>query len=185
MDTTTAAGAIASNIQHQRKLRDLTQSRLATLAGVPRSTLAHIEVGNANPTLQVLLRLAGALHLSIDELLTPPRARIAHYPRAALPTRKRGRATVYKLLPHAIPGMEIDRFELPVGVKLGGIPHSPGTQEYLCCERGQIRLRVHGQSIALDAGDVATFPGDQPHSYENAGDTDAVAFSVVTLAPLA
>ena len=40
-------------------------------------------------------------------------------------------------------------------------------------------------SITVDTpGDVATFAGDQPHSYQNDGDGAAIGFSVVALAPM-
>ena len=44
---------------------------------------------------------------------------------------------------------------------------------------------VAGERLELGAGDVAAFAGDQRHSYENPGRSPAVAFSVVTLAPVA
>jgi quercetin dioxygenase-like cupin family protein len=80
--------------------------------------------------------------------------------------------------------MEIDRMTLGPSKRLTGQPHRPGTQEYLCCERGQLTLRVAGERFALEPGDVAAFPGDQRHSYHNEGRETAVGFSVVTLAPL-
>ena len=51
--------------------------------------------------------------------------RRAFYPRGALPVRERGQATLRKLLPDAIPGMEIDRIELPPRARMAGMPHTP------------------------------------------------------------
>jgi quercetin dioxygenase-like cupin family protein len=42
---------------------------------------------------------------------------------------------------------------------------------------------VSGERFDLEPGDVATFPGDQAHSYQNDGRAPAVAFSVVALPP--
>jgi len=81
--------------------------------------------------------------------------------------------------------MEIDRMELAPGGRFQGVPHRPGTHEYLCCERGRLVLHVAGERLDLEPGDVAAFAGDQRHSYENRGRAPAVAFSVVTLAPVA
>ena len=64
-----------------------------------------------------------------------------------------------------------------------GIPHTPGTREYLTCESGQIQLVASGESFVLDPGDVVVFRGDQKHSYHNPVLDPAVAYSVVALAP--
>ncbi|HKA87379.1 MAG TPA: XRE family transcriptional regulator [Haliangiales bacterium] len=181
------AANLAENLRYVRERRGLTQSQLAKLCGVPRSTIANVETGAANPTLSVLARVAGALQLSLEELLSAPRARCQLFPKGSLPLQARGRggkALVHKLLPHAIPGMEIDRMELAAGERMAGIPHRPGTHEYLYCEDGALTLWVAGQRFDLGPGDVAAFPGDQAHTYANAGARPAVGFSVVTLAPM-
>jgi quercetin dioxygenase-like cupin family protein len=78
--------------------------------------------------------------------------------------------------------MEIDRFELPPKAKMVGVPHTPGTREYLTCERGTIQLIASGERVTLSEGDIVAFRGDQRHSYENPGLSPSVAYSVVVLA---
>ena len=175
-------GRIARNVKQLRLARGATQAQVARLAGVPRATWTNLESGAANPTVSVLRRAALALQVSIEELLLEPRAECEHFPRGALPTRTQGQATVRKLLPHAIPGMEMDRIELPPGGRMPGVPHTPGTREYLTCERGTIALVASGERVTLSEGDVVGFRGDQKHSYENPNATAAVAYSVVVLA---
>jgi len=182
------AATLASNLRYVRQRRGLTQQALARLAGLPRSTIAQAETSSGNPTLAVLARLTGALHLSIEELLSPPHAQCRLFPKGSLPVSSRGKgglASVQKILPDPIPGMEIDRIELAPGARMTGIPHRPGTREYLACEKGKMTLWTAGQKFDLSPGDVAAFQGDQPHSYHNDGSVVAVGFSVVTLASLA
>jgi transcriptional regulator with XRE-family HTH domain len=177
---------LASNLRYIRQQRGLTQQELAKLCGVPRSTVGQMETGSCNPTLSVLARLAQALQISIEEILSTPRARCAVYPKGTLPVVSRGRGgtvRVQKLLPEPIPGMEIDRMELQPGARMTGVPHRPGTREYLSCERGQLTFWAAGERYTLSPGDVAAFQGDQAHSYQNDGDVVAIGFSVVTLAP--
>jgi XRE family transcriptional regulator, regulator of sulfur utilization len=178
------ATRLANNVAQLRETRGVTQEQMAKLAGVPRATWAHLESGHANPTLTVLNRCAGALQVTIEELIRAPRSEVKRYPAAVLPTRTRGVVTIRKLLPDPIPGMEIDRMELPPGARMNGVPHVPGTTEYLTCERGQILLVASGESWTLVAGDVVVFRGDQRHSYANQGDRTAVGYSVVVLARL-
>src|SRR2546425_8251647 len=69
--------------------------------------------------------------------------------------------------------------------RLTGIPHTPGTREYLTCESGRIELVVAGEKWLLQPGDVVSFRGDQRHSYANPARATAVGYSVVLLAPIA
>jgi transcriptional regulator with XRE-family HTH domain len=173
---------LAANVGHLREARGMTQQQIAKLAGVPRATWAHLESGMANPTLSVLNRAAAALQVSIEELIAPPRAAAKHYPSETVPVKIRGAVRVRKLLPDPIPGMEIDRMEIPPRAKMVGVPHTPGTTEYLTCELGEILLVASGESYRLSPGDVVVFRGDQRHSYSNTGDKTAVGYSVVVLA---
>jgi len=178
---------LAHNLKEIRELRGLTQAQLARLCEVPRSTIANIEAGDSNPTLWVLARLAGALHLSLEELLARPRARCQLFAAGSLPENEYHRSGLVRLrhlLPHPIKGMAIERMELEPAARFVGSPHAPGTQEFLYCERGRIKLWVAGDIFELERGAVAAFAGDQRHSYQNPGRTSAVGFSVVSLAPI-
>jgi transcriptional regulator with XRE-family HTH domain len=177
------AARLAANIRQLRESRGLTQEQMARLSGIPRATWGHLESGGANPTLSVLHKVALALQVPLEELTSAPRATSRHYPREALDTHKQGDGTVRKLLPDPIPGVVIDRMEIPSGGRIPGVPHMPGTREYLTCEAGEILLVVAGESSRLAPGDVVVFRGDQRHSYRNPGTRTAVGYSVVILAP--
>ena len=177
------AGWLARNLKGLREARGATQVQLAKLAGIPRATWAHLESGASNPTLTVLHRVASALQVTLEELVARPRASARLYPLASLPVRQRGAGLLRKLLPDPLPGMEFDRMELPARVRITGVPHTPGTREYLACEAGQLALVASGERFLLQVGDVVVFRGDQKHSYENPGERTAVGYSVVLLAP--
>ncbi len=185
-----ALGNIAQNLalsmEALRHKRGLTQSALALLASVPRSTVTHLESGTGNPSLANLAKIAGALQVSIEELLARPRTSCQLIKSESLPMQRRsqGVATIYKLLPDPIPGMEMDRIAINAGGRMGGVPHVAGTKEYLTVIQGEITVHVAGQGYRVSAGDVLAFPGDQAHSYQNTGTQKAVGFSVVVLAPV-
>jgi transcriptional regulator with XRE-family HTH domain len=178
-----AAGHLGRNIAALREARGQTQQAIARLAGIPRATWTNLESGAANPTLAVLVKVAAALQVRLEELIEPPRRIGRLYRAASLPTRTRGAVTVRKLLPETIAGLEIERMELPAGATMGGVPHAAGTREYLTCERGQIELSAGGASWTLGSGDVVVFRGDQKHGYRNPGTAPAVAYSVIAFAP--
>jgi transcriptional regulator with XRE-family HTH domain len=173
---------LASNILTLRETRGLTQQQMAKLSGVPRATWANLESGASNPTLGVLVRVAAALQIRIEELIGPPKASVRFYRAEDLPLRSRGNVTLRKLLPDALAGFEIERMEFAVGASMVGVPHTPGTREYFACEVGEIELVAAGERWRLAPGDTVAFRGDQRHSYFNPGATAAVGYSVVVLA---
>lgn len=176
---------LADNIKAVREARGLSQQQIAQSAGIPRATWTHLESGAANPTLAVLIKVANALQVRLDELLAPPRqpARLLHA--SELPTRQRGQVAIRKLLPEPLPGLDLERMVLPPGARMTGVPHTPGTREYLTSERGTVELAVAGARYTLAEGDVVSFRGDQRHAYHNPGTTTAVAYSAIAFAPVA
>ncbi|HEY4223883.1 MAG TPA: XRE family transcriptional regulator [Myxococcota bacterium] len=177
-----AAHFLADNLRQLRLARGLTQAKVAESAGLPRPTYANLETGSSNPTLQVLVRVAAALQVSLEELLSPPRAAVRFFPKGSLPSKTRGDVVVQNLLPDALPGLQLERMELAVGARMKGTPHVAGTREYLSCERGVVELVASGEAFKLNEGDAVVFRGDQAHSYRNGGTSKAIAYSAVLLA---
>ncbi len=175
---------LAENIRAVREARGLSQQQIARAAGIPRATWTNLESGGANPTLAVLVKVANALQVRLDELLAAPRRAASHHRAADLVVRKRGEVSVRKLLPEPLPGLDLERMELLPGARMAGVPHTPGTREYLTCESGTVHLHVAGEQYILAPGDVVTFRGDQRHGYHNPGTTKAIAYSVIAFAPV-
>ncbi len=172
---------LATNVRLLREARSATQAEMARLAGVPRATWGHLEAGSANPTLNVLDRVATALQVPIEELTGAPRAAGRIHRKETLKVRRQGDGVIRQLLPDPIPGVVLDRMELPAGGRIPGVPHTPGTREYFTCESGQFVVSVAGESFAVGPGDVVAFRGDQRHSYHNPGTAAAAGYSVVLL----
>src|SRR5262245_28432814 len=108
-DETERAGRhLARNLTSLRHARRLTQDALAGAAGLPRSTIANLESGEANPSLVVLVEVAGALRRA-DR-------RAARRAQGAQVDPRGNRLTATWLWR-----------------RLGGTPHPPGTREYFTC----------------------------------------------------
>lgn len=176
---------LGHNIVSLRKKRGLSQFQLAKRSDLPRSTISNFESGIGNPSLQNLVKLSSALQISIEELLSSPRSECLLIKSENIPvqSRQNGQAHIYKLLPDKISGAEIDRIELAIGGRMGGVPHLDGTKEYFICEQGEIQLAVSGQKFQLKPGDVLSFRGDQPHSYSNNSKVKAIGYSIVFVTP--
>ena len=167
------ASHLARNLQSLRHARGLTQDVLAKAAAVPRSTIANLESGDGNPSLAVLVKVAGALGVPIDELLASARASVRHWPASEVASRSRGRGiTIRDLVPEPVPDEMMELMDFEPGAVMGGTPHLPGTREFFTCLAGRVNLLVAGERYVLDEGDVLAFPGNLPHSYQNA---DALA----------
>jgi len=179
-----AGSNLAANIRELRNARGVTQEQMARISNIPRPTWANLESGSSNPTLSVLVKVANALQVPVEELIGAPRATVKLYKSDALPASTRGKVKLRKLLPDVIAGLEIDRMEFPAGAYMAGVPHTPGTREYLTCETGTVQLSVAGESWDLEPGDVLVFRGDQKHGYRNPGTQTSIAYSVVALAPV-
>jgi transcriptional regulator with XRE-family HTH domain len=173
---------LAVNVRQLRDVRGMSQAQLAKAAGIPRPTWTNIESGAANPTLAVLLKVAAALHVRVEELLAAPQTDGRLFKAEELKVSRRGKVVIRKLLPEQLRGLDIERLELPSGASMIGVPHTAGTREYLTCERGSVELSVRGRTFVLEAGDVVVFAGDQRHGYRNAGRGLAIAHSVITFA---
>lgn len=177
---------LAHNLIEIRQRRNLTQNELAKLVDLPRSTIANIESGKGNPSLQNLAKLSSALHTPIDQLLSPIEAICVLTKAVDTPvqTRVQGQVKIFKLLQENITHMEIDRIEIQAGFTMKGSPHLPGTKEYFHCIQGEFIVKIAGVEYSLVKGDTLGFPGQSHHSYINTGKSTAVGLSVVVPAPL-
>ena len=177
---------LAHNIEQLRVGKGMSQQQLAKQAGIPRSTLTHLESGVGNPSLHNLVKISLALSVSIEELLSKPRTECVLISARDVPITRRsqGHALLYKLLPDRIKGIEIDRMELAPEAAMGGHPHLEGTKEYLTVIQGEILVHVAGEKFQVKEGDVFAFPGNQPHSYRNLKRTTSIALSVVLPIPV-
>lgn len=168
-DTERVGAHLARNLASLRHARRLTQDGLATAAAVPRSTIANLESGDANPSLAVLVKVATALQVPIDELLASPRAKVRRWRAEDVGLHQRGRGiTERPLVPEPVPDQMCSLMDFAPGAVMGGTPHLPGTREFFTCLEGRVNLFVAGDRYALDTGDVLAFPGNLPHSYQNA-----------------
>lgn len=145
-----------------------TQDALAEAATLPRSTIANLESGDANPSLAVLVKVAGALGVPIDELLAPVRAKVRKWSPDDIGSRARGRGVTERpLVPEQLPDEIANVMDFLPGAVMGGTPHLPGTREFFTCLDGRVVIYVAGDRHELAAGEVLAFPGNVKHSYQN------------------
>ncbi len=172
---------LAKNVLELRKKRGWSQKDLAEYSKIPRSTITYLESGGGNPSLHVLIKIAEALHVGVDELLNQPRSRTQVYQPSDFQIQKRGagKASIIKVLPDRLQGIEIDNMHIQAKASFAGHPHLHGTKEYLFVLSGEVTVTVAGESFVVKERHLVAFPGDEPHSYRNTGNDEAEALSVV------
>ncbi|HYD95435.1 MAG TPA: XRE family transcriptional regulator [Noviherbaspirillum sp.] len=182
-DTPPEVGAMLQKI---RLKRGLTLEDLSRAAGVSKSMLSQIEREKANPTIAVAWRLANALGVGIEELLTGEKkeAELIHvlepHETPTLPGNHAG--YVLRILgPMELAG-KYEWYELtlaPEGALVSN-PHDPGTMEYVTLLHGAAEVEVDGVTKKLKAGGSARYQADRNHAIRNIGKTEAKALLVVT-----
>ena len=175
------AAQLASNLRRLREARGWTQQQLADNSGVPRPTLAHLESGDGNPTLAVLMRVALALSVTLEALVEGPSAHLRLQPADSMPTRVRGHASARQLWSDTA-GLEVERLELRAGGRCSLGPGSGIAQQLIACESGRLEIAAEGESYRLRPGDALVCRGEVRISCNNPGARLAVLY-VTTLAP--
>ncbi|QCQ93717.1 helix-turn-helix domain-containing protein [Rhodococcus sp. SGAir0479] len=159
--------AVGPRLRALRQLRNVTLADLSADTGISVSTLSRLESGQRKPNLELLLPLARAHGVPLDELVgAPPTGdpRIHMRPirrgdRTIVPlTRRPGGIQAYK---HVIPGARERVREPDVRVHDG--------YEWLYVLNGRLRLVLGEQDLVLLPGEAAEFDTRVPHWFGAAG----------------
>jgi len=150
-----ASTLLSANIKRLREDAGLSQKALAEISGVPRPTIAHLESGQANPTLTVALKVAAALGVGVDNLVEPAESPVLILGGRTLPTQKTSRVRRVQL---AAPGMLRDpKFER-ITVKAASRFHIEASFQapaLIYVDRGDFSLLVDEQGYPLPTEAVA------------------------------
>ena len=60
---------LAKKLKELRKAHSYTQDYVASVLGIVRQTYSHYETGNRSPNSEILFKLAGLYHISIEDLM--------------------------------------------------------------------------------------------------------------------
>jgi transcriptional regulator with XRE-family HTH domain len=152
--------AVGPRLRALRQRRDITLTDLSADTGISVSTLSRLESGRRKPTLELLLPLARAYRVPIDELVgAPPTGdpRVHLQPfmldrMTAVPlSRNPGGPQAYKLI---IP---------PAGRSVPDELRTHEGYEWIYVLAGRLRLLLGDQDVVLTAGEAAEFDTRVPH----------------------
>jgi transcriptional regulator with XRE-family HTH domain len=156
--------AVGPRLRAVRTKHDVTLGQLSTATGISVSTLSRLESGGRRPTLELLLPVARALKVPLEELIGAPatgdprvRGKPIHlHGRTLLPlTEQPGGMQAYKML-------------IPPGEPVGEQQSHEG-YEWMYVLAGQLRLKLGELDLVLSSGEVAEFDTHTPHWFSSAG----------------
>jgi transcriptional regulator with XRE-family HTH domain len=171
-DVRTVLNGVGPRLRALRQERDTTLAELAAVTGISTSTLSRLESGQRRANLELLLPLAQAYQIPLDDLIgAPPTGDPRIHPRPitrhgmtiAPLTRRAGGLQAYK---HTIPPRRTP--ETPD-------PRTHEGYEWLYVLDGRLRLILGEHDLVLTTGEAAEFDTRVPHWFANAG-SESVEF---------
>ncbi|GAA2475553.1 XRE family transcriptional regulator [Streptomyces gobitricini] len=158
---------IGPRLRTLRRDRGLTLEALAAATGISVSTLSRLESGKRRPTLDLLIPLARAHRVALDQLVAAP---ATGDPRVHLKPLRQGHGSVLVPLTQYPGRVQVFKQVLaPREPKL--VTHNG--YEWLYVLAGELRLLLGDQESVLRPGEVAEFDTREPHWFGPAG-TEAV-----------
>lgn len=166
-----------------RKLRGLTLRELASQAGTTASFISQIERGESGASLSTLVKLTGALGMSLPQLFEGD-------PPAGIVTKSDEHAELHlnngchskKLLTHPSHRTMTGYLStLEPGESTGDALYTHGdADEFVFVVSGTLVLELKDHAIEMNVGDTAEFRTDIPHRLSNQSSADAAALIVVS-----
>src|SRR3712207_3359378 len=164
---------VGPRLRRLRERRGVTLTALAAKTGISKSTLSRLESGQRKPSLELLLPLAEAHHLPLDELVGAPRI---GDPRVRLRPRSRNGRLVYPLTEKP-GGMAVWKVVIPPERERRLRSHAG--YEWLYVLLGEMRLILGEHDLTLGPGEVAEFDTRLPHWFGPTGDEPVEILSVL------
>ncbi|MFB8146711.1 helix-turn-helix domain-containing protein [Microbacterium sp. NPDC056003] len=168
-----ALDAVGPRLRWLRGQRGLTLTALSEATGISKSTLSRLETGQRRPSLELLLPLAQAYRVPLDELVGAPDV---GDPRVRLkPRRVRGRVVV-PLTPQPGP-VQAWKILIP-GSQTTPQPRTHEGYEWLYVLSGRMRLILGTHDLTLESGEVAEFNTHVAHWFGSADGRPAEVLSL-------
>lgn len=164
-DTIAAALAeVGPRLKRIRSQRGVTLTALAEVTGISKSTLSRLESGQRRPSLELLLPIAQAHRIPLDELVSAPEV---GDPRVRLKPRIVNGRTVLPLTQQ--PGsLQAWKVIIPASDN-NPTPRAHEGYEWLYVLAGRLRLVLGDHDIVLASGEAAEFDTRLPHWFGSTG----------------
>ncbi|MCX5188924.1 helix-turn-helix domain-containing protein [Streptomyces sp. NBC_00268] len=171
---------IGRRIRTLRKQRGWGVQQLADAAKLSRRMLTDIELGQANPSLATVDRVALALDTDFAALALPENDPPGTKADGTLVWEAPDGSTALLLGATENPRAELWRWTLAPGGRYDAEPDRPGAQEIHHVLAGRLTLALETGPQVVGPGQSATIPSDQQYAYLNEHTEPAVFMRVVS-----
>lgn len=166
---------VGPRLRRVRHERGVTLAELAAATGISKSTLSRLESGQRKPSLELLLPIADAHQVPLDDLIGAPEVgdpRVRFVPqdrngRVVIPlTRQSGGIQAWKVIIE--PSSAEPRLRIHEGY------------EWLYVLAGDLRLLLADHDLTMRPGEVAEFDTQVPHWFGPAGKRPVEILSILS-----
>ncbi|MFN8524826.1 MAG: helix-turn-helix domain-containing protein [Chloroflexota bacterium] len=166
-DLESVLGGVGPRLRTVRHERGTTLAQLSDATGISLSTLSRLESGQRKPTLELLLPIAHAHRVPLDELVgadesDDPRVRARPFVRHGM---------TFVPLTRGLEGLYAYKVIIP-GNPDGALPDERRTHpgyDWLYVLAGRLRLLLGEHDLVLGPGEAAEFDTRMPHAFASAG----------------
>jgi transcriptional regulator with XRE-family HTH domain len=156
---------VGPRLKRVRVQRDVTLTELAAATGISKSTLSRLESGQRKPSLELLLPIAHAHRVPLEELVGAPEV---GDPRIRVKPEKRGGGRIVVPLTRQPRGAHAWKVVIPPERGAPQLRTHEG-YEWLYVLAGELRLILGDHDITMGPGEVAEFDTSVPHWFGAAG----------------
>jgi len=169
-----ALDEVGPRLRRLRSIRSTSLADLAELTGISKSTLSRLETGQRKASLELLLPLAQAYGVPLDELVGAPEVgdpRVHLKPRTVngrtvIPlTRQPGGVQVWKIVIRTTQNKVVTK--------------AHEGYEWMYVISGKLRIVIGEHDLLLGPGEVAEFDTRVPHWFGSNGKVPAEVLSVL------
>ncbi|GAA1774419.1 XRE family transcriptional regulator [Nocardioides hankookensis] len=170
----TALDQVGPRLKRLRSLRSTSLAELSERTGISKSTLSRLETGQRRPSLELLLPLAEAYGVPLDELVGAPEV---GDPRVHLrPHQVHGRTVIP--LTRQPGGVQVWKIVIPTSKSTVEMKTHEG-YEWMYVIAGQLRIVIGEHDLVLGPGEVAEFDTRVPHWFGSTGEAPVEVLSVL------
>ncbi|MEV8507880.1 XRE family transcriptional regulator [Actinoplanes sp. NPDC051475] len=157
--------AVGPRLRALRQEHGTTLAGLSEITGISVSTLSRLESGQRRATLELLLPLARAYRVPLDELVGAP---ATGDPRIyARPIKHRSGQTIIPLSRQST-GLQAFKHLIPAGTRQEPDPQTHEGYEWLYVLAGRLRIILGDHDLVLPPGEAAEFDTRVPHWFGSA-----------------
>lgn len=179
------SSVISRNVKRFREEQELSQVALAERSGLSKQTILGVEAGRANPTVDTLEALAGALNVSLRALISEMGSEVLFHPGALIQWQDQGSLSL-RTLDQAYGSGYVHNAVIKLDSRKGAVRSLSGTRGMLrhCYVlEGIVELGPEGRTVQAEVADFVRFPGEGPHIFHPITPT-ALLFVVTTMPQL-